>query len=196
MSEVLPLLGDYVPKRFTIADLEHLPSQLPSGPVRYELHHGRLITLPACDDWHGAAVARFAGELMEQGQHRGLGKARCGGVGLILGRDPDHLFGVDVLFISNSRLPIRRSPEDYLETMPELVVEVCGLSERPAGLARKAADYLQAGAVCVWVADPFRRNVVEYRDGVEPRTYGEDETLTCEDIIPGFRLDVRMALAE
>jgi Uma2 family endonuclease len=45
------------PKLFTIADLDLLPSELPSGPVRYELHHGRLITMPPPGDIHGAVRA-------------------------------------------------------------------------------------------------------------------------------------------
>jgi Uma2 family endonuclease len=45
---------DCVPKLFTVADLAVLPSELPSGTVRYELHHGRLITMPPPGNTHGA----------------------------------------------------------------------------------------------------------------------------------------------
>jgi Uma2 family endonuclease len=75
-------------------------------------------------------------------------------------------------------------------------VEVRAQNERLAALGRKAEEYLQAGAVVVWVVDPINRNVVEYRTGVEPRTYSEDDTLTVPDLIPGFQLAVRRALQE
>ena len=45
---------DYQPRLFTAADLAEMPSDLPSGTVRYELYHGRLLTLPPLDDVHGA----------------------------------------------------------------------------------------------------------------------------------------------
>ncbi len=48
----------------------------------------------------------------------------------------------------------------------------------------------------VWVPDPAARTVTEYRRGAEPRVYLEDDTLTVEDIIPGFQLRVRDALQE
>ena len=45
---------DYQPRLFTVADLAEMPSELPSGTVYYELHHGRLITMPPAGDIHGA----------------------------------------------------------------------------------------------------------------------------------------------
>jgi Uma2 family endonuclease len=91
-------------------------------------------------------------------------------------------------------LPLRRTPEGYLETIPELVVEVRSKNDTLAALERKAQDYLLAGAGAVWVVDPINRNVVEYRQGGASRTFAEDDTLTVPDLIPGFALLVREAL--
>src|SRR5258708_8023781 len=106
-----PWPDGYEPKLLTAADLAQMPSDLPSGPVLYELHHGVLITMPPPGDIHGALESNIATELKVQGERRGHGKARCGEVSVILQRNPDHVFGADALFISNARLPIRRSPE-------------------------------------------------------------------------------------
>ena len=113
-----------------------------------------------------------------------------------MARDPDHVFGADAYFIGNDRLPVRVTPEDYLLTMPHLVAEVRDRYETPLALKRKALDYLQAGVVVVWVVDPILRIVVEFRSGVESRTFGEQDTLTLEDIIPGFRLPIAEILEE
>jgi Uma2 family endonuclease len=189
-------LPSYVPKLFTVADLAVLPSQLPSGPVLYELHHGRLITLPPPGDVHGAVEGNLIAALKVQGEFRGLGKARCGDVGIVLARNPDHVLGADAVFIANASLPIRRSPEGYLETIPELVVEVRSKNDSLPELQRKAQEYLDAGTRVVWVADPIARNVTEYRKDTPPRVYAEDDTLGVEDLIPGFGLSVRGALEE
>jgi Uma2 family endonuclease len=185
-----------VPRLLTAADLAALPAQLPSGPVCYELHHGRLITMTPPGDTHGAVEGNLITALKAQGEYRGLGKARCGEVGIILGRNPDHVLGADAVFIANDRLPLQRSAEDYLETLPNLVVEVRSKNDTQAGLARKAQDYLDAGVTVVWVADPIAGNVTEYRVNTQPRIYTEEDTLTVEDIIPGFQLAVRDALRE
>ena len=187
---------DYQPRLFTVADLAEMPSDLPSGPVRYELHHGRLITMPPPGDIHGAVENNLAYELKHQGDRKGHGKARCGEVSIILGRNPDHVVGADAVFITNRRLPIQRSPEGYLETIPDLVVEVRCKNVTRAALGRKAEDYLRAGAIVVWVVDPMKREVAEYRQGVPVRLYADTDTLTVEDVIPGFACSVVLALEE
>jgi Uma2 family endonuclease len=193
---VAHLYEGYEPKLLTAADLAALPSELPSGTVRYELHHGVLVTLPPPGNIHGAVESNFAYYLKSQGELRGYGKARSGDVGIVLQRNPDSVDGADAVFITNARLPIRCSPEGYLETIPELIVEVRSKNDTLAALERKAQDYLRAGAVVVWVADPSNRNVVEYRHGIAPRTYAEDDPLSVPDLIPGFALLVRAALQE
>jgi Uma2 family endonuclease len=190
------LYDGYEPKLLTAADLAALPSELPSGTVRYELHHGVLVTLPPHEDIHGAVESNLSYHLKGQGELRGHGKARSGDVGIVLARNPDHIDGADAVFITNARLPIRRSPEGYLETIPELIVEVRSKNDTLAAPERKAQDYLQAGAVVVWVVDPINRNVVEYRQGVTSRSYAEDDMLTVPDLIPGFAVVVREALRE
>ena len=187
---------DYQPRLFTVADLAEMPSDLPSGPVRFELHHGRLITLPPLDEIHGAVEKNLVVELTNQGERKGLGKVRCGEVSVILGRNPDHVVGADAVFIANRQLPIRRSPEGYLETIPDLVVEVRSKNDTRAALGRKAEDYLRAGAVVVWVVDPMRREVAEYRQDTPVRIYADTDTLTVEDVIPGFACSVVVALEE
>jgi len=196
LAGVAHLYQGYEPKLLTAADLAALPSALPSGTVLYELHHGVLVTLPPPGDIHGAVESNLATELKFQGERQGHGKARSGGVGIVLARNPDCVYGADAVFITNARLPIRRSPEGYLETIPELVVEVRSKNDTLAALERKAQDYLQASAVVVWVIDPINRNVVEYRQGGTTRTYAENDTLIVPDLIPGFALLVSEALRE
>jgi Uma2 family endonuclease len=193
---VAHLYQGFEPKLLTTADLAALPSELPSGTVRYELHHGVLVTIPPPGDLHGAVESNLSYHLKGQGELRGHGKARSGDVGIVLARNPDHVYAADAVFITNARLPIRRTPEGYLETIPELIVEVRSKNDTLAALQRKGQDYLQAGAVVVWVIDPFNRNVVEYRLSGASKTYAEDDMLTVPDLIPGFALLVRGALQE
>ena len=187
---------DYAAKVFTIADVAELPSELPSGPVLYELDNGRLITMPPPGDVHGAVESNLAFALKSQGEHRGLGKARSGDVGIILWRNPDRLVGADAVFIANRSLPIRHSPEGYLETIPDLAVEVRSKNDTQPAVQRKVDDYLSAGVQVVWIVDPAARTVTAHRRDVEPQVYRENDTLIVEDIIPGFQLLVRDALQE
>jgi Uma2 family endonuclease len=96
-----------------------------------------------------------------------------------------------VVFIANRSLPIRQSREGYLETIPDLVVEVRSKNDTQPSIQSKVDDYLKAGVQVVWVADPEKRTVTAYRPGQEPQVFTEADTLTVEDIIPGFQMAVR-----
>ena len=71
---------------FTAADLEALPTDLPSGPIDYELDNGRLVfIIVPPGDLHGAVQSNIVTELKVQGERKGHGKARTE-VGILLWR--------------------------------------------------------------------------------------------------------------
>ena len=177
----------------TIADVAVLPSELPSGAVRYELDDGRLIIMPPPGYLHASADGKLTTQLTVQGEYRGHGKA-LGEIGIILRRNPDRLVGADAAFITNALLPPRLSVEGYLETIPELIVEVRSKNDTWAEIRRKVAEYLAAGVHVVWVPDPEARTVTEFRPSQPERVYHDGDTLMVDDLIPGFKLLVRDAL--
>lgn len=176
-------------KLLTVADVAALPSSLPSGDVKYELEDGRLIVMPPPGDIHGNIQANFSTVLKVNGQAMGLGKARAE-VGLILRRNPDRLTGPDAVFITNASLPIRRSNEGYLETIPELVIEIRSPSETGPAVRSKVDEYLAAGVCVVWVADPGPETVTAYRLNQPQQVFGPTDLLTVPDVIPGFQVPV------
>jgi Uma2 family endonuclease len=176
-------------KLFSIADLDSLPKEVPSGPVDYELDNGRLLTRVPSGDSHGAVQAKISSEFIIQGQRRNLGLAR-GEVGIILWRNPDRLVGADAAFILSRSLPIRRSKEGYLETIPEIVVEVRSKNDWAPYVDRKVADYLQAGVQLVIVADQSTKSVVTHRAGGASQSFAENEFLTLGELLPDFRMSV------
>src|SRR5437867_526985 len=186
---------DFVPRPrlWTIADVAVLPDELPTGPVKYELDNGRLVIMPPPGEIHGSVGLKVGAALLNQGELRGHGKAK-GEVGVVLRRRPDRLLGPDAVFITNASLPLRTTPEGYLETIPELIVEVRSKNDTVAELERKADEYLAAGAKLVWLVDPLRQVVVAFRPGQEKQTYGPEDVLTADGIIPDFQLPVRDAL--
>lgn len=175
-------------KCFTVEDLLALPTDLPSGSVDYEIDNGRLVTMVPPGDVHGSVQGNIVTELKVQGERKGYGKARSE-VGFILWRDPDRVVGADAVFIATSSLPIKRSPDGYLETKPDLVVEIRSKNDSVAYLNRKAEDYLAAGVKVVWIVDPETRTVSVQRQGGKPTAYQSGDMLECE-FIEGFALSV------
>jgi Uma2 family endonuclease len=195
-ATIAPVLSPILtpqPHLLTAADLAALPDELPSGPARYELDDGRLLVMPAPGDTHSAVSSNITAHLKVHGEWAGHGKARDA-VSVILRRGPDRVVGTDACFIANASLPLKLSPEGFLETIPDLVVEVRSKNDTMAELERKAGEYLAAGTKLVWVIDPLRSVAVIYQGGHPPRTLTPADDLTADGIIPGFRLNVGEAL--
>ncbi len=85
-------------------------------------------------------------------------------------------------------LPAREASEGYLETIPELIVEIRSKNDSTTEINDKVADYLKAGAQLIWVVDPEPESVDEHRPSLPPKSYHKADALTCDDIVPGFRL--------
>jgi Uma2 family endonuclease len=170
---------------FTIADVECLPKRLPSGDVDYELNNGRLIVVSPPGRKHGKTHMRL-GAFLDAAENAGLGEGFIE-IGVVLWRDPDTLVGADAAFVARDRCPVRETKEGYLETIPNLAIEIRSKNDSLAELKDKAANYLKAGVDVVWVIDSILNNAIVYRrdktpliapgDGVlsEPALLGQHE---------------------
>lgn len=173
---------------FTVADLAAMPTSLPSGDVRYELDDGELVTMPPPGDEHARRQHLINVYLHTEGEVRGLGEAR-GEVGIVLRRNPDRVVGADAAFILSASLPVRRSPEGYLETIPELVVEVRSPNDTGPEVVAKCDEYFAAGVRVVWVLDPAARTVAARNADGSVQIFRDADTLTC-GLLPGFAVPV------
>jgi Uma2 family endonuclease len=187
MTSIGPSPFGVVNRQFTIADLAVLPDELPSGRAYYELDQGRLAIMSPPGYRHGNVQLNIGAYFKQQGEWRGRGKA-CSEFGVILARSPDTVYSPDVAFVSSERLPIRESKEGYLETIPDLVVEVRSKNDSMAELSRKARNYLAAGVQTVWIVDESNRTITIEEANVAPRVVRENELIPAPAAIPDFHL--------
>ena len=186
-TAILPLTRSLSKRRLlTAADLAILPTSLSSGDVRYELDNGRLVILPPPGDMHGDYTHKISVAFHLEGELRGLGKAR-GEVGIVLRRNPDRVVGAGAAFILKRSFPIRRSPEGYLKTIPEIIVEVTSKNDTIAEILAKNREYFDAGAEEVWVVDPDVKTVALHLANGNVTVFRVPEILTSK-LLPGFNI--------
>ena len=78
-----------------------------------------------------------------------------------------------------------------IDGAPDFVIEVHSRSDSlRAGLA-KMAEWMEAGVKLGWYIHPYQRRVYVYRVGREVEILEDPETLSGEDVLPGFVLEVR-----
>ena len=74
---------------------------------------------------------------------------------------------------------------------PDFVVEVRSRTDRLPPFLAKMEEWMEGGASLGWGIDPFTRRVYRYRAGEsEPEILENPETLSGEDVLPGFTFAV------
>jgi Uma2 family endonuclease len=178
----MALLKDH---RETLMTGEELFRRPDLGPC--ELVNGRIVPLPPTGADHGFVESRLTRRLSAYAEDTGRGEVMSGEAGIYIRRNPDTVRAPDAAFISNERLAQRKSPS-FLDVAPELVVEVLSPDDRWSEVTEKIEDYFEAGVARVWIVDSKTRKLHAYRSPTESEQFGEGQTLTDEEILPGFRL--------
>jgi Uma2 family endonuclease len=158
-----------------------------TGPC--ELIDGVIVPMSPASDEHGAYELNVALELRLFADAHRLGKVRTGEVGIFTRRNPDTVRGADVVFISNERYT-QKTGKGFLKFAPDLIVEVLSPTNTRAEIDQKLAEYFAIGVRLVWVLDPDRRSVFAYNTPVAVRTFGPDDDLPGDDLLPGFSVPV------
>jgi Uma2 family endonuclease len=156
----------------------------PKDGSRQELVKGVIVTMPPPGGRHGACCSRINHRVSSFVDAHQSGTVCSNDTGFVSERDPDSVRGPDLSYWSRERLP--EVPAGYIEIPPDLAVEVVSPSDHFGRIQKKAKDFLEKGVRLVWVADPEDRSVTVYRPGQMLVILSENDTLTGEDVLPGF----------
>lgn len=170
----------------TLAEFERLPDD----EGRAELVRGHLVREPPAGMEHGRLGNHLAYLVTDFVRGRGLGEVFGAGTGFVLNEEPPTVRAPDMAFVARDRLPPSGESEGFGHLAPDLAVEVVSPSNTVAGILDKVSDYLDAGTRLVWVVEPRRRIVTEYRSRSEIRLLRGEEILSGHDVLPGFSLPV------
>jgi Uma2 family endonuclease len=151
-----------------------------------ELERGEVIRLTAGGWRHSAICFKVAFVLGIWAQQNRLGRVLVNEAGLITGRDPDTVRGVDVLYYSYARVPKGREPQSFADVPPNLAVEVVGKGQGWKKMTEKVGEYLRLGADRAWIIDPSKRTLHVFSPDDPPREYTEADVITDETVLPGF----------
>jgi Uma2 family endonuclease len=108
---------------------------------------------------------------------------------------PDTMFTIgknnrmpDVAFVSNKKIPKKGEPFKKWGFAPSLAIEVISPNDVYDKIFDKINDYFKAGVKQVWLVEPRFERIRIYKSPEESITLKKQDELTCEEILPDFKL--------
>ncbi|HSE30795.1 MAG TPA: Uma2 family endonuclease [Pyrinomonadaceae bacterium] len=160
---------------------------LPEGH-RYELVKGVLLTMSPSGYAHGRVTMKLSNLLTNYINANYLGIPLAAETGFKLECDPDTVLAPDFAFIRQE--PAVGHSSGFVESSPDLAVEVISSTKSRRQAERKAAQWLSFGVQSVWVVSCQKKTIEIFSaTGLRQIFKGSDE-LSDEDLLPGFRVRV------
>jgi Uma2 family endonuclease len=175
--------GEYVPNvgSLTVDEFAQLPDE---DGWTYELYQGRLIRMPGPGGEHGmiqwrltSLLATYLNEHHIAGQPFGTA---CYYFPLPSGEE---ILSPDLSYIAPPRSAAIVYRGSYIETVPDLVIEISSPNDFRPKVAAKAQNYLAVGVRLVWVVWPSTKTVDVWTPA---NTAAPVQTLTAADMLDGL----------
>jgi len=153
---------------------------------------GELIVNPPTGWETGKQNSRINGQLDRWNEeNENLGEVFDSSTGFILPNGATR--SPDASWVSQKRWDALtpEQKETFAHICPDFVVELRSASDTLKSLREKMQEYLDNGAVLGWLIDPKNRKVEVYRLGSEVEVLSNPIELSGEEVLPGFRLNLR-----
>lgn len=101
-------------------------------------------------------------------------------------------YAPDAAWTRNERLKgfSREERQKFLHLSPDFVIELVSPSDSLNELCSKMVEWIENGVRLAWLIDPERKRVHIYRPNREPEISENASTISGEDVLPGFDLDL------
>ncbi len=170
----------------TVEEFSHLPDE----PGKQELSNGELIIAPPAKYGHLVIAHRLYKVIGSYLDRAGSGEVFLE-PGFQLG--PDTIRQPDVAVLLTSR---RVNHDEWPRAAPDVAIEVISPANSAEEIETKTAQYLAADARSVWIVYPKTRRVRIYRADGSHTAIEEPQSLTDENVLPGFALPLAELFAD
>ncbi|MGI0481615.1 Uma2 family endonuclease [Geminocystis sp. CENA526] len=82
--------------------------------------------------------------------------------------------------------------QKFLPFSPDFVIELLSLTDSLKDTQQKMLEYMENGSKLAWLINPQLKQVEIYRQGKEVEILDNPNTISGEDILPNFTLDLTM----
>ena len=156
----------------------------------FEYVKEELVPMPDASIRHGEISVNIVHYLYQYVREQKIGRLYTAETSFKVG---DRVLKPDVAFVSKERI-IGDKDKGYT-IPPDLAIEVVSPSDIRSRVINKVHAYLSAGTRCVWVIEPDPETITVYHSEADIKILSIDDTLTGDDVVPGFSCPVELLFA-
>lgn len=166
-------------------------SSLNKGVRMERTADGRLIAMPPVSMRLSMLNAHLTARLGQWDEATGLGIGFASCIGFHLPNGA--VLSPDLSWVSQERWDAlsKRERERFPPLSPDFVGEIVGPPLSLDELQAKMREWIENGSRLGWLIDPKRKRIEIYRTGQDVEVLDNPVTLSGEDVLPGFVLDLK-----
>ena len=149
---------------------------------------GELIVMPPTGWESGNRNSRLTQRLGNWADADGTGLAFDSSTGFKLPNGADR--SPDAAWVKLERIEASSNPAGFLPMAPDFAVELRSATDSLKTLQEKMQEYIDCGVRLGWLIDPHNQRVEIYRPGRHVEVLQSPTSLSGEDVLPGFVLDL------
>ncbi|MGY2880790.1 Uma2 family endonuclease [Thermostichus sp. OS-CIW-28] len=152
---------------------------------------GELVIMSPIGGETGNLNFEIAGEVYVWNRQSGRGKSFDSSTGFSLPSGSDRSPDLAWIPIEKWEALDPSVRQGFLPLCPDFVVEILSPTDSWIQTQAKMQEYMDNGCRLGWLLDPKAKRVMIYRQGQAPELVEDPETLSGEDVLPGFTLPIR-----
>lgn len=185
-----------IPSTLKLTDEQFYKLCLANRDLRLELTaQGELIVMPPTGGGTGKRNIKISTQLEIWSSQNNLGVTFDSSTGFKLPNGATR--SPDASWVSKERWESLTSQqqEQFPPLCPDFVVELRSPSDALADMRLKMQEYLENGSRLGWLIDPQTQQVEIYRTNQEVEIRQSPTTLSGEDVLPGFVLELSQIIS-
>jgi Uma2 family endonuclease len=185
-----PVLLDVSTTSLTVTPEQFMSLRLKNPDLRLELTPNReLIVMPPTLPISGERNGDLSGQVWYWNRQTNLGHAYDSSTGYDFTAVEGGMLSPDSSWIEKSRLE-GVSFEKFFSIAPDFVIELGSSSDDLKPIQRKMTTYQRVGVRMGLLIDPKKKRAEIYRPGQEVEILETPKSIDCNEVMPGFILDM------
>ncbi len=178
-----------IPETFKVTEEQFQLLATANQDLRLERNaSGELIIMPPTGGNTGKRNAQLSAQFVIWNNQTQLGEVFDSSTAFRLPNGADRSPDVSWVAIQRWNQLTLEQQETFPPLCPDFVIELRSRTDTMESLSRKMQEYLENGICLGWLIDPKNRIVEIYQPQQKVKTLNHPNTLSAEDVLPGFSL--------